>query len=124
MEPVPQNSRSGEGHRMVARRRSGLSTMTKPSASWRWGCISPILVQRLLRLQATRVDGEHGQECTQLHTSGCEFASTETRGPALASLMASRFCRYGLGHGDARYAIAHLLVETPRPGDVAEHVQL
>jgi hypothetical protein len=69
-EPVPQNSRSGEGRRMVARRRSGLSTMTKPWASWRWGCSSPILVQRLLRLQATRVDGEHGQECTQLHTSG------------------------------------------------------
>jgi hypothetical protein len=31
---------------------------------------------------------------------------------------------YRFGHGDARFVVAHLLVECPRPVVVAEHVQL
>jgi hypothetical protein len=31
---------------------------------------------------------------------------------------------YLLGHGEARFGVAHLLVECPRPVVVAEHVEL
>jgi hypothetical protein len=43
--PAPRGSRIGEKLLRVARRKSGLSIMTRPWASWRWICISPILAQ-------------------------------------------------------------------------------
>ncbi len=103
--------------------------MTKPWASWRWGCISLILAQWIPAYAGMtregRNDGFAGSKAVVL----VRFVN---RGKVIVRITYHSIPRaarnladsgtYLLGHGEARFGVAHLLVECPRPVVVAEHV--